>query len=348
MARTCFVHIGASKTGTSALQRGLFDSVEQLAEQSVGVPFVGRRPHVDRLLRPLGWRTARGFAADPNPARLRPAGTALKRTAGERLLVTCEDMCEADTHRIELWAELFDAQGLQPRVVLSVRNLASVIPSEWQQFLKHRLPLAYPDFLERVREHDGRWADHFWQRQDAIAICRRWGDVIGLDNIDVVVTPPRSRDPHALYGLFGQVIGFDPDRLAWPERDVNASWGYVEAEVYRRVNLTLGDRLPHYEKAYQPTVRWPFVKGVLPRRASARIPLPPEHLSWVVEVAEQQVEWLSTHVRVHGEVADLVPGADAAAPLPELSEADVADAAVETLANFAVQTYRELRRPRAR
>jgi hypothetical protein len=62
-------------------------------------------------------------------------------------------------------------------------------------------------------------------------------------------------------------------------------------------------------------------------------------------VAEQQATWLRDNVRVHGNVADLVPGPDSAAPLPELSEADVAAAAVETLANFAVQTYRELRRP---
>jgi len=347
MARTCFVHIGASKTGTSALQRGLFDSVEQLADQGVGVPFVGRRPHVDRLLRPLGWRTAKGFVDDPDAARLRPAAKALKRTPGDRLLVTCEDMCEADTDRIRIWADLLADQGLSPRVVMSVRDLASVIPSEWQQYLKHRLPLTYPDFLDRVRDREGRWAGHFWQRQDAIEICRRWGDVVGLDNLDVVVTPPRSRDPHALYRLFGQVIGFDPGAMAWPERDVNASWGYVEAEVYRRVNVALGDRLPHYDKAYQPTVRWPFVKGVLPRSASARIPLPPDHLPWVAEVAEQQATWLRENVRVHGDVADLVPAAEATAPLPEISEAAVAAAAVETLANFAVRTYRELRRPQA-
>ena len=174
---------------------------------------------------------------------------------------------------------------------------------------------------------------------------QRWGEVMGLENLDVVVTPPRSRDPQALYRLFGQVIGFDPDELSWPERDVNASWGYVEAEVYRRVNVALGDRLPHYERAYQPTVRWPFVKGVLPRSASARIPLPPEHLPWVSEVAEQQAAWLRDNVRVHGDLADLVPGPDSAVPLPEISEADVAAAAVETLANYAVQTFRQLRRP---
>jgi hypothetical protein len=39
-----------------------------------------------------------------------------------------------------------------------------------------------------------------------------------------------------------------------------------------------------------------------------------------------------------------VPGEDAAAPLPALEEAEVARAAVETLANFAVHTRKRDRR----
>jgi hypothetical protein len=259
--------------------------------------------------------------------------------------MTCEDLCEADPARIRALHDVFADAGLEPRVVLTLRGLASVVPSEWQQFLKHRMRLDYPTFLDRVRERRGRWAAHFWQRQDAVEICRRWADVVGQDRLDVIVTPQRSRDPEGLYRLFGGVVGFDPARMSWPERDVNASWGYVEAEVYRRLNVALDGRLPHYERAYQPTVRWPLVKGVLPRGASTRIPLPPDHLPWVRETAEAQVSWLAgSGIRVHGEPTDLVPGDDAAAPLPALDEADVARAAVETLANFAVHTRKRDRR----
>jgi hypothetical protein len=145
--------------------------------------------------------------------------------------------------------------------------------------------------------------------------------------------------------MFGAVVGFDPAALSWPGGDVNASWGMVEAEVYRRVNLALGDRLSRYEQNYQPAVRWPLVRGVLPRGASARIPLPTEHLPWVVETAEEQARWLrESGIRVHGEPSDLVPGEGAAAPLPEVDEAEVAAAAVATLTNFAVQTHRQRRR----
>ena len=342
--RPLYVHVGASKTGTSALQRGLFGSADQLHRQGIGLPLSGRPEHVDLVLRPLGWQTAAGFVDPVTPARLDRLSGRLRRVRGERALLTCEDLCEADPERIALLRKVFEDAGFEPHVVLTLRGLATTIPSEWQQFLKHRITLDYATFVERVRDRRGPWARHFWTRQDAVAMCERWSEGIGADRLDVVVTPPRSRDPEGLYRMFGAVVGFDPATMQWPERDVNASWGMVEAEVYRRINVALGDRLPRYEQAYQPAVRWPLVRGVLPRGASARIPLPPEHLPWVVETAEEQARWLrESGIRVHGEPADLVPGEGAAAPLPEVDEAEVAAAAVATMANFAVHTHRQRR-----
>jgi hypothetical protein len=345
-SRTALIHIGASKTGTSSLQRGLFGSARALAEAGIGLPLESRYAHVEQVLRPMGWQTAQGFVDAPEPSRLKPLARRLRKQDGERLLLTCEDLCEADPARIRALVDVVTDAGCEPHVILTLRGLASTVPSEWQQFLKHRMKLDYPTFLERVRERRGRWGTHFWQRQDAIEICRRWADVIGEDRLDVIVTPQRSRDPEGLYRLFGGVVGFDPSTLTWPEADVNASWGYVEAEVYRRLNTALDGRLPDYEQAYQPTVRWPLVRGVLPRGASTRIPLPVEHLAWVQEIATAQASWLAgSGIRVHGDLADLVPSEDAAAPLPTLDEAEVARAAVETLANFAVHVRRRDRQP---
>ena len=343
--RPLYLHVGASKTGTSALQRGLFDSVPALADQGIGVPLPSRQDHIRQVLRPLGWVTASGFVRGVRREQLDALTPLLRRTGGERLLMTCEDLCEVDASRASALVEVAEAADLEVRVVLSVRGLASVIPSEWQQFLKHRMTLDYPTFLQRLRTRNGRWGRHFWQRQDVTAICDRWRGAVGADRLDVVVTPDRSTDPEGLYRTFGQVVGFDPASLAWPERNVNASWGYVEAEVYRRVNESLGDRLPRYERDYQPALRWPLVQGVLPRSASARIPLPPDHLEWVADVAREHVARLrDSRVRVHGDPSTLVPTSEQVAELPPLDEAAVSRAAVETLANFAVFAHRRSQR----
>ncbi len=343
--RPLYLHVGASKTGTSALQHGLFDSVPALADQGIGVPLTGRNDHIRQLLRPLGWVTASGFTRDVRREALDELGPVLKSAAGERLLVTCEDLCEADQERIEALVAVADRTGQEVRVVITVRGLASVIPSEWQQFLKHRMTLDYPTFLTKIQHRKGRWATHFWLRQDLVAMCTRWAEVVGHDRIDVVVTPDRASDPEGLYRMFGQVVGFDPGQLSWPERNVNASWGYVEAEVYRRVNEALGDRLPRYERDYQPGLRWPLVQGVLPRSASARIPLPPSELEWVTQVAREQVEWLQhSDIRVHGELPSLIPSEADTADLPHLDEEAVARASIETLANFAVFAHKRSQR----
>jgi hypothetical protein len=344
--RQLFLHVGASKTGTSALQRGLFDSGHALHAQGVGMPLASRHEHIRRVLRPLGWVTAGGFTHPVRPDRLTELGPRLSRTPGERLLLTCEDLCEADPDRIAALVSVARDAGHEVRVVLTVRGLASVVPSEWQQFLKHRMELDYPTFLERVRERRGRWAHHFWQRQDVPAICRRWGDAVGEDRLDVVVTPDRTTDPDGLYRTFGQVVGFDPAQVSWPTRNVNASWGYVEAEVYRRVNVSLGrDRLPRYERDYQPGLRWPLVQGVLPRSASARIPLPADQLDWVADIAREHVAWLrGSGIRVHGQLDRLVPTARDVGELPVLDEAAVGQAAIDTLANFAEFTWRRHQR----
>lgn len=346
--RPLFLHIGASKTGTSALQKGLFASLPALAEQGVGMPLTSRQDHVRTMLRPLGWITASGFVEPPRPGRLKQVTARLKDTPGDRLLLTCEDLCELDAERIGLLMDVLVKADVEPRVVLTVRGLGSVIPSEWQQFLKHRLTLDYPTFLSRIRERRGRWAEHFWLRQDVEAICRRWAAAVGEDRLHVVVTPDRSSDPDGLYRVFGETIGFDPDRLSWPTNDINASWGYVEADLYRRVNEALGNRLQDYERDYQPGVRWPLVTGSLPRGRSGRITLPPDELDWVSDVARGHVDYLrGSRIQVHGDLERLVPGPGSAAALPEIDEAAVAQAAVETLASFAVTTLRRARRTAA-
>lgn len=343
--RPLYLHVGASKTGTSALQHGLFDSVSELADQGIGLPLTGRNDHIRQLLRPLGWVTASGFTRDIRREQLTELGPVLTSAAGERLLLTCEDLCEADPERIGALVEVADRAGQEVRVVLTVRGLASVIPSEWQQFLKHRMTLDYPTFLTRIQNRKGRWASHFWRRQDLVAVCARWAEIVGRDRIDVVVTPDRTTDPEGLYRMFGQVVGFDPSPLSWPARNVNASWGYVEAEVYRRTNEALGDRLPRYERDYQPGLRWPLVQGVLPRSASARIPLPPSELDWVTHVASEHVAWLQdAGIRVHGDPSSLIPSASDTEELPRLDDEAVARASIETLANFAVFAHRRAQR----
>lgn len=342
MSRQVFVHVGASKTGTSALQRGLWNSAEPLLAAGVGLPFLGRQEHLRHLLQPLGWRPGSMYSEPMRPARLDLLVNRLRETPGERLLISNEDLAEAGPEQVAAFADLADRSDLEVQVVITARDWARQLPSEWQQFLKRRLTTDYPTFLAEVRERRGPDAAQFWARQDVTDVADRWGAGLDPARVHLILVPPRHVDADAVFRNFGAVIGYDPAVLKLPTRDVNASFGYVEAEVVRRINLALGDRLPDFTRDYLPAVRNTLVRHVLARRASSSIPLPPEHLDWVREAATRQVETVRERgYSVHGDATTLVPGPDATAPLPAVEEAAVADAAIRTLADFAVRVHRD-------
>lgn len=334
--RPFWLHIGCSKTGTSSLQAGLWRSTEALADQGIGLPFVGRPAHVTGLLRPLGWQPAVGFTGPHRPKALRRVPTTLRETPGRTLLGSIEDLAEVRPEDVDALAGLADRAGVDLHVVLTVRDWAQQLPSDYQQFLKHRLSDDYATFLEDVREQRGPWAADFWRRQDPVDILDRWGRAVDPSRMHVIVVPSYSKDPDGVFNLMGEVVGFDAGAVARPKGSVNASFGIVESEVFRRVNAALGDRLPHYKRDYTEAVRWPFAHGVLARSASPKLTLPPEHLGWVQDLARRTVATIRERgYPVHGDLDALVPGEASARPLPAYDEAAVAEASITALANYA-------------
>lgn len=334
--RPLVIHVGCSKTGTSSLQAGLWQSVPALAEAGVGIPLPGRSAHLAGLLRPLGWRAVDGFAHPWSEPALKRLVDRLRETPGERLLLSNEDLAEVTAGGAVRIAEIADRAGLDVHLVLTVRDWALQLPSEYQQFLKHGMTLTYDEFLAEVRDRSGRWGDQFRRRQDPVDILDRWAAAAPADRVTVVVVPPYASDPDGVFRLMGEAAGFDASLIARPDHAVNSSFGVVEAEVFRRVNAALRPPLAGYSDVYARAIRWPFVKGVLAKKASQRIPLPIEHLGWVREEATSMVEGLTSRgAGVLGDPARLVPGDDAARPMPAIDEAEVAAAAIKALARYA-------------
>ncbi|KAA1425747.1 hypothetical protein F0U47_18370 [Nocardioides antri] len=319
-------------------------SVDALAADGVGLPYVGRPAHIAGLLRPLGWRPVAGFAGEHRAKALRNVPGTIRDTPGDVLLVSNEDLAEVRPEDVDAVAALADEAGVDLHVVLTVRDWAQQLPSDYQQFLKHRLADSYLTFLDDVRERRGAWADQFWRRQDPVDILDRWGRAVDPSRMHVIVVPSYSQDPEGVFNLMGEVVGFDAASVTRPRGSVNASFGVVESEVFRRVNAALGDRLPDYKRDYTEAVRYPFANGVLARSASPKLTLPPEHLGWVQDLAQRTVATIRERgYPVHGDLAALVPDDDSASPLPSYDEAAVAEASITALANYAARAPRRRR-----
>lgn len=344
-ARTLFLHVGSSKTGTSTLQASLWRSTDALADAGIGVPYPGRGAHVKRVVGPLGWAPSRGYDPDADPSEAMARLTRrLRKTPGDRLVMSNEDLADAPPSAIKAFGEAVAAADLDLHLIVTARDWTRQLPSEWQQFLKERLTQPYPEFLDAVRRREGHFAERFWLRQDLLGISRRWGAGLDPTRVHLIPVPPASVDADLVFRSFGEVVGCDPavlDRSG--AGDINQSYGFVEAEVLRRLNAQLGDRLADYAGEYRRAVRGTLARKVLARKASARIPLPPEQLGWVREVAEGHVAGLRTDgYAVHGDLETLVPGPEDCAPLPPVGDAEIAEAAIETLINFSIRRLREI------
>lgn len=348
MGRDLFLHIGASKSGTSSFQVGVRASLEALAEAGLGVAFPGRLGRFDNLLRPLGFSNPEGFSGDIDGARLDRTTRRLRRTEGDRVLVTAENLAELDEKRVGALVGRIEADTqLRPHVIITARTWSATLPSEWQQQLKRRLTTDYRDWLWQVESSQGPDAASFRNRQDVADIVRRWSAWVPADRVHVVPVGGPGQHQGSIFDGVSRVMGIEPSLISRAGHPVNKSFGWVECEVLRRLNAELGDRLSlspapgETVSAYNVGVRRVLDKGVLTRAGQLRVPLPPDAWDWVsAEMARQVHALRETGVDEVFDLDLLMPRGEHVAALPEVDETEISRAMIETWANFVVATYR--------
>lgn len=282
------------------------------------------------------------------PRRARKRMSALSELLGEakgdRLFVTLEDLAELSEAGV---AMLVDALAdFDVHVIITARDWSKQIPSDWQELVKQRLRLSYPDFVWAVRNESPE-ASLFRLRQHVPDIARRWATRVAPQNIHVVAVAPPAPDPTRLFHLVGSIVGFDATTLEAPPRLRNVSLGYEQAETLRRITLALGDRLPNGRKDFRPAARTIF-DGPLRAERGTPLRLPPEHMEWCHQQGLAMLEELRRGgYDIVGNPDDLVSVVDESAPeLPEVTDADVAEAAVKALAAVVQSNHNKLLKQR--
>ena len=329
-----YIHVGAPKTGTTYLQGVLWKNEEKL--------------RVDGYLLPLGsfngqylaTMDARGAARHGSPfahamGRWRQLVEEIQRWDGGSSIVSHELLAGADLeHGRAAVAELAPAEV---HIVYTARDLARQIPAEWQEHVKHRSTIGMSQFVRAV-VNKGPAATWFWQVQDPVGVLGRWGADLPPEHIHVVTVPPRGADPTLLWRRFASVLGLDPAAYDLEIERANESLGAAQAEILRRVNSALGDRLP------MPGPYPRFGKELLAQRVlaaqrdSAPFALRPRLRPWLVERSQQMIDQIrNAGWDVVGDLDDLLPGETQATILPdEVPDEDLVAAAVQALADLLV------------
>jgi len=344
-----YLHVGEPKTGTTFVQQAMWSNRARLATQGVMLPGYNHRDH-SRASRDL--RGAVRLADDPAGSwagewdvltgqALRAGGAAV---ISDEVLAACNPRQADRAVRSLLPAEV--------HVVLTVRDIASLLPAEWQETVKCRGTVPWEQWLADVigstSAADRRRRSWFWTVHDTLAILQMWSQHIPPDHVHVI-TMPRQGPAEALWARFASVLGIDSSRIDVPSTPVNCSLGLAEAEFLRRMNQALPNSMPYW--FYTRNIKRILAQNVLSARLpQPRLALPPGQQAWAAEQSEILVTALrDSKYHIVGDLRDLlsVPAGGRYVAPARLPAAQLLNAAVQATAALADHQYRRSR-PAAR
>ncbi len=301
--RRVFLHVGSPKTGTTFLQEVLWAHKEQAAEQGLLLPLERFNDHY------LASLDLRGVAGRPeHPSRAVGSWDALvaeaRRWSGN-VLVSHELFASASAAQAQRAVASF-GEETEVHVVLTARDLVRQMSAEWQEHVKHRSTKTFGEFIADVRA-DSRRSSWFWRVQDFADVLERWGGALDGSRVHVVTVPPASSPPETLWLRFATLLGLDPASFDTAVSRANTSLGVEQAELLRRVNSKLGDRLP-LPGPYPSVVKNVFAHRVLAGHQGARLALSPSDTEYAVERSRDIADRLQgMGVDVIGDLEELVP-----------------------------------------
>lgn len=287
---TVLLHIGPAKTGSTAIQRALFQARDVIAEH--GVHYVGRKPQ-EKEAGVIALGLSRGPVGRPQP---RPESwqrlvDEIDSATSSRLVLSNEDFGRADDAAVD---RILAATGAdRTHLVYVARRLDQVLPSHWQQQVKARMTSSYEDFLREMLDPAARTWRHnlVMGPQDLGAVIGRWGKRLPPDRMTVVVVDEGERA--TLLRAFEALLGLPAGTIAAAPRPANQAMGLAETEVVRRINrLTLDEGWTPVE--YRRLVQLGIVRALMSRGSTRIAGVPSWAYDRVADLADAQIEAITS------------------------------------------------------
>jgi hypothetical protein len=219
-----FIHIGPHKTGSTYLQAAFRALRPQLLERGILYPEFGQGPDKlshDKLAEKLRANDYAGLSDEFG---------SVNDSRYETVLISAEDLSDIRSDGIAHLKSLLG--GAQARVVFYCRRWSELLPSGWQELIKHGETTTFPEFLSSHMVN--AFGSHVMNYGHTLA---RYAEHFGLPNISLVSYSNIVDSGGDL------LINFCRNFLAWPDPPVpslgrvNVSLGPVEVEVIRALNV---------------------------------------------------------------------------------------------------------------
>jgi hypothetical protein len=295
------LHIGPHKTGTTAIQGAFHLARGRLAAH--GVVYAGADRQPMRATLAVVGRPAMLGESRPEMAYWDRLVRNVGEAGDQRVVISSEFFADGDDAAAR--RVVADLGGPRVHVVVTLRPLARIMPSQWQQFLQNGLCTPYLEYLGKALKQPDQ-TPRFWQRHRHDKLVARWAAAAGAPNVTVIVVD--GSDRLALLRTFESLLGL-PTGFLVPEDDVvNRSLTLAEAEVVRQLNEEF-NRREWPGTSYAKFLRYGAVKQM-----KSRQPLPGEPViatpAWALErMAEISAEMTSNiaalGVRVIGDISAL-------------------------------------------
>ncbi len=297
------VHIGPHKTGTTALQSAFHAARDDLLAQ--GVRYAGRGRHPMSAVLAVSGRPS-VTDAEPPPIKLWTSLLGEVRGATEpRVVLSSEFFADAPPEAISRIVADLDRARVQ--VVVTLRPLARILASQWQQHVQGGMQQPFDAWLASTfAAHDRGTATLFWRRHRHDALVERWAEVVGRERVTVVVVD--ERDHAFLLRSFERLVGVREGTLvAVPDRS-NRSLTLPEVEALRAFNVAY--KVEDLGKAvYAKAIRFGAARYLREREPAPdepRVETPQWALDRAVEISTGMVAGIAAAgVRIVGDLDSL-------------------------------------------
>lgn len=321
---TRILHIGPHKTGTTSLQ-GAFHLARRAAERQ-GVHYAGRNAQPMNAAYAVTARTPT-YASPVPMSRWRELVRDVEDAGEQRVVISSEGFCDADDAAIARIVRDLGRDRLH--IVVTLRPIGSILPSQYQQFVQGGLVTAWEPWLQAMLADPPRneASPLFWFRHRHDELVARWVRGVGPERVTVIVAD--DRDHAVVPRVFERLTGLRPGTLTPEWNYANRSLTRAEIGLVRALNTSLR-RVGMARMAHNKLMRvgvTELIKRRPPDRDEPRLALPAWALPRVGALAREIVDGIAASgVRVIGDLEALAPPVRSAAATDKRAVTATADA----------------------
>lgn len=302
------LHVGFHKSGTTALQESFAKQRDELQKAGVLYPSIGKKAH-HRIAwalaqKPWGWKS-KGAETTPYKTFARMARL-INISSAPKIILSSEFFSEFDAAQIQKLASKI--KGRQIKVLFTLRPLAKLLSSSYQQYLKYGVKADYNEWLHAVLDEPGvsKITPTFWKRHLHGQVISRWVEAFGKENVTVVIADEKR--PEFLYESINDYLGLPVGFVRPEETGSNRSLSLEEVSLL----LELNRRFPKNREWHEYLI---FIRNGYVRELTDHVPIKEGSQklltpSWAVakanELASQSKQTIKDlGVEVYGEVDSL-------------------------------------------